>query len=56
MQISTRSYQETMNCENSVINSMKLLRSIQDLADKGDLPQIIYLPSQGMLPTMDLHQ
>lgn len=22
----------------------------------GDLPQIIYLPSQGMLPTMDLHQ
>lgn len=51
---------QAMEIENGqltpVYNQYLFIRSLEDLADKGDLPQIIYLPSQGMLPTMDLHQ
>lgn len=35
-------------------NQYLFIRSLEDLADKGDLPTIIYLPTQGMLPIMDV--
>jgi hypothetical protein len=30
------------------------IRTLEKLADKGDLPQIIYIPTNGMLPVMDV--
>lgn len=35
-------------------NQYLFIRSLEDLADKGDLPQIIYIPHQGMVPTFGL--
>lgn len=49
---------EAMEIENgqltSTYNQYLFIRTLEKLADKGDLPQIIYLPSQGMVPVMDL--
>lgn len=51
---------EAMRIENGSLNETYnqylFIRSLEKLADKGSLPQIIYLPSQGMLPVMDLHK
>lgn len=51
---------EAMRIENGTLsetyNQYLFIRTLEKLADKGSLPQIIYLPSKGMLPVMDLHQ
>lgn len=39
---------------NSVYNQYLFIRTLEKLADKGNLPQIIYLPSQGLLPTINV--
>jgi regulator of protease activity HflC (stomatin/prohibitin superfamily) len=49
---------EAMEIENGQLtetyNQYLFIRSLEELAKQGDLPQIIYLPSKGMLPVMDL--
>jgi hypothetical protein len=49
---------EAMEIENGqlteVYNQYLFIRSLEAIAQYGDLPQIIYLPSEGMLPVMDL--
>jgi len=35
-------------------NQYLFIRTLEKISDKGSLPQIIYLPSEGMLPVMDL--
>lgn len=39
---------------NSVYNQYLFIRTLEKLADKGNLPQIIYLPSQGLVPTINI--
>ncbi len=38
----------------SQYNQYLFIRTLEKLADKGTIPTIIYLPSSGMLPVMDL--
>lgn len=49
---------EAMKIENGTLNSVYnqylFIRTLEKLADKGNLPQIIYMPSNGLVPTMDL--
>lgn len=49
---------EAMKLENGTLNSTYnqylFIRTLEKLADKGDLPQIIYMPSEGLLPVMDV--
>lgn len=49
---------EAMKLENGTLNSTYnqylFIRTLEKLADKGDLPQIIYMPSEGLLPVLDL--
>ncbi len=51
---------QAMQIENGqlseVYNQYLFIRSLSDLASKGDLPQIIYLPTEGMLPVMDVSE
>ena len=55
-----RGMAEAMKIENGqlteVYNQYLFIRSLKDLASKGDLPQIIYLPTEGMLPVMDIKE
>ena len=39
---------------NETYNQYLFIRTLEKLADKGDLPQIIYVPTNGMLPVMDV--
>ena len=47
---------EAMKLENGTLNSTYnqylFIRTLEKLADKGDLPQIIYMPSEGLVPVM----
>lgn len=49
---------EAMKIENGTLNETYnqylFIRTLDKLADKGNLPQIIYIPSEGLLPVMDL--
>lgn len=51
---------EAMRVENGTLNETYnqylFIRTLEKLADKGSLPQIIYLPSEGMIPVMDLNK
>ena len=51
---------EAMRVENgtlsTVYNQYLFIRTLEKLADKGSLPQIIYVPSQGLTPVMDLNK
>lgn len=51
---------EAMKLENGTLNSTYnqylFIRTLEKLADKGDLPQIIYMPSEGLLPVMDVNK
>ncbi len=51
---------EAMQIENGTLNSVYnqylFIRTLEKLADKGNLPQIIYMPSEGLLPVMDVSQ
>lgn len=50
---------EAMDIENgsltSTYNQYLFIRTLEKLADKGNLPQIIYIPSEGLTPVMDIH-
>jgi regulator of protease activity HflC (stomatin/prohibitin superfamily) len=37
-------------------NQYLFIRTLEKIADKGDLPQIIYVPSNGLLPVMDINK
>ena len=39
---------------NSTYNQYLFIRTLEKLADKGDLPQIIYMPAEGLVPTLDV--
>lgn len=49
---------EAMKLENGTLNTTYnqylFIRTLEKLADKGDLPQIIYMPSEGLVPVLDL--
>lgn len=51
---------EAMDIENNKLtskyNQYLFIRSLEKVAQQGDLPQIIYLPSEGMLPVMDVNK
>ena len=51
---------EAMRVENgtlsTIYNQYLFIRTLEKLADKGSLPQIIYVPSQGLAPVMDLNK
>ncbi len=51
---------EAMSIENGTLNSVYnqylFIRTLEKLADKGNLPQIIYMPSEGLVPVMDVSQ
>lgn len=55
-----RGMAEAMKVENGTLNETYnqylFIRTLEKIADKGSLPQIIYLPSEGMLPVMDLNK
>lgn len=50
---------EAMKVENGTLNETYnqylFIRTLEKLADKGSLPQIIYLPSKGLVPVMDIN-
>lgn len=49
---------EAMKLENGTLNEIYnqylFIRTLEKLSDRGSLPQIIYIPSNGLVPTMDL--
>ena len=51
---------EAMSIENGTLNTVYnqylFIRTLEKLADKGNLPQIIYMPSEGLVPVMDVSQ
>lgn len=53
-----RGMAQAMSIENGTLsetyNQYLFIRTLEKLADKGDLPQIIYIPSNGLLPVMDI--
>lgn len=53
-----RGMAEAMKVENGTLNETYnqylFIRTLEKLADKGSLPQIIYIPSDGLLPVMDV--
>lgn len=53
-----RGMSEAMKVENGTLNSTYnqylFIRTLEKLADKGSLPQIIYMPTEGLVPTMEM--
>lgn len=53
-----RGMAEAMRLENGTLNTTYnqylFIRTLEKLADKGDLPQIIYMPSEGLVPVLDV--
>lgn len=51
---------EAMRVENGALNSTYnqylFIRTLEKLADKGSLPQIIYIPADGLVPVMDINK
>jgi len=49
---------EAMKIENGTLsttyNQYLFIRTLEKIADKGSIPQIIYVPAEGMTPVMDL--
>lgn len=49
---------EAMRIENGTLNTTYnqylFIRTLEKLADRGNLPQIIYMPSEGLVPVMDV--
>lgn len=49
---------EAMRIENGTLNTVYnqylFIRTLEKLADKGNLPQIIYMPSEGLMPVLDV--
>lgn len=55
-----RGMAEAMKLENGTLNETYnqylFIRTLEKIADKGSLPQIIYVPSTGLLPVMDINK
>lgn len=55
-----RGMAEAMKIENGTLsntyNQYLFIRTLEKIADKGSLPQIIYVPSEGLTPVMDIRQ
>lgn len=55
-----RGMAEAMKVENNTLNETYnqylFIRTLEKIADKGSLPQIIYVPSEGLLPVMDVNK
>lgn len=55
-----RGMAEAMRVENGTLNETYnqylFIRTLEKIADKGSLPQIIYVPAEGLLPVMDIHK
>ena len=53
-----RGMAEAMRIENGTLNETYnqylFIRTLEKLADKGNLPQIIYIPTTGMVPVMNM--
>lgn len=53
-----RGMAEAMKIENGTLNTTYnqylFIRTLEKLADRGNLPQIIYMPSNGLVPVMDV--
>lgn len=51
---------EAMRVENGTLNSTYnqylFIRTLEKLADKGSIPQIIYIPMDGLLPVLDINK
>jgi regulator of protease activity HflC (stomatin/prohibitin superfamily) len=51
---------EAMRVENGTLsatyNQYLFIRTLEKLADKGSLPQIIYVPAEGLTPVMDINK
>ena len=51
---------EAMKVENGTLNSTYnqylFIRTLEKLADKGSLPQIIYIPQESLTFVMDIHK
>jgi len=51
---------EAMKVENGTLNSTYnqylFIRTLEKLAEKGSVPQIIYIPSEGLTPVMDINK
>ena len=51
---------EAMEIENgkltSTYNQYLFIRTLKKISDKGSLPQIIYMPTEGMVPVMNMNQ
>ena len=49
---------QAMEIENgkltSTYNQYLFIRTLEKISDKGSLPQTIYIPTEGMLPVMDI--
>ena len=40
----------------STYNQYLFIRTLEKISDKGSLPQIIYMPTEGMVPVMNMNQ
>lgn len=40
----------------STYNQYLFIRTLEKISDKGSLPQIIYMPTEGMVPVMNIDQ
>lgn len=51
---------EAMSIENgtlsSTYNQYLFIRTLEKLANKGNLPQIIYMPAEGLVPVIDVNE
>ena len=51
---------QAMEIENgkltSTYNQYLFIRTLEKISDKGSLPQIIYTPTEGLVPVMDMTQ
>lgn len=54
----TKGMAQAMEIENgkltSTYNQYLFIRTLEKISDKGSLPQTIYIPTEGMLPVMNL--
>ena len=55
-----RGMKEAMDIENGSLtttyNQYLFIRTLEKLSDKGNLPQIIYIPAEGLVPVMDIYK
>lgn len=55
-----RGMAEAMRIENGTLsetyNQYLFIRTLEKISDKGSLPQIIYVPSNGLLPVLNLKE